>query len=260
MKYEKLQQERFLSFCNMLEKLYTKALADRKEELLRIMGTTPLPRLTTFELMEHDFRENTHSNVLQYLFDPRLFEKARDLLKKFITEALGKEKAMMICPMIHTEDYQIEREYPVDEGRLDLLIHHRNELGIIIENKLMATVAKKGAERTQLHVYRDFVKDKYRHHALILLSLDDNAEEAEQGGFSPIRYSTLYEILRSIDSKDTVFTEYRTLLHFLVHGIHDRASLLEELLNFRIDQTAIPSLTSLDNIRRMLYESTENRN
>src|SRR6266487_6436145 len=85
---------KFSSVWNDLSILKEKCLNDRFNEARRLfLEKKDSVKISTFELMQYDFHENTHSNVLQYLFDYRLSgDLGVKILKSFL-EKIGTSES-----------------------------------------------------------------------------------------------------------------------------------------------------------------------
>jgi len=183
-------------------------------------------QISSFTLMEHNFRENTHSNILEYLFDYNLIGPfASEILASFITNISPEFSGL--ARLIKKNQYEISREFPVKDGRIDLLILDiTNKFVIVIENKLLASVSVKtsGEEssfelnKTQLTNYIHFINLKYPNFkkAFILLSYlaIDNPEKYLP--FISANYNLLSQVLDEFNfSNDNIFIEYKLLLKSL---------------------------------------------
>lgn len=143
------------------------SLTNRQIETKRNIENIKEPiTFSTFELMEHNFRENTHSNILKHLFNCRLTDWGCKILSAFILQTTNDK---VLSDLLLKRTYTVYREYSTKNGRIDLLIEDRkNKFVIVIENKLLANISKKEysveekVTRTQLHNYTDYVSKNYK--------------------------------------------------------------------------------------------------
>jgi len=172
-------------------------------------------QFTAFELMEHDFRENTHSNILQYLFNYDVLPFGSNLLSNFLTD----NSDTSISELILKNQYEIVREYPTKNGRIDVLILDRkNKFIIVIENKLLAKVAIHHTDendniKTQLDEYYEFISSRFEGYKkmFVLLSLKNNIENISSD-FITKYYSDLLPLLEKIKSDNKILKDYIELL------------------------------------------------
>jgi len=215
--------------------------------------------------MEHNFRENTHSNILEYLFDYNLIGPfASEILASFITNISPEFSGL--ARLIKKNQYEISREFPVKDGRIDLLILDiTNKFVIVIENKLLASVSVKtsGEEssfelnKTQLTNYIHFINLKYPNFkkAFILLSYlaIDNPEKYLP--FISANYNLLSQVLDEFNfSNDNIFIEYKLLLKSLGNfNPKELKSLRRNYLStLRGENISNYSLNSIEQIRILI--------
>ncbi len=191
-------------------------------------------RISCFELVDHNFRENTHSNILQYLFDHRFYKHAPNLLADFLEDY--NTKIQDLRGKLLNKNYIIHREKSVGNGRIDLFIEDKkNNFVIVIENKVLADVSTAETEIdidkevtiTQLDIYRRFVTNYYNgfDQEYILLSL--KPIDVEHPPYRITDYQKLFEVVKSNPTKDPILEEYSILLRSLLNNIHDKLKLIK---------------------------------
>ena len=247
----------FPSAIAELKRLKQAVSAKRLAKTRTLLRSNPLGlRLSTFELMEHNFRENTHSNVLQYLFDCSLIGGiGARILTEFVSDIHGLENREELMRRIAKKGYTVEREKLVPSGRMDLFIlDNRREFAIVIENKILAGIGTwevddgNSTTRTQLHKYAAFVNSRYKNYkkAFILLSHWDVQEATAQ--FHHIDYHQLYRTLLKVESTDVVLNEYRSLLYSLIHSGTSKIWLMGEARKLEKSNTTNVDLVTLEQI------------
>ena len=237
------------------EKVYPLRLAETKSI---IEANRHKIQFSTFELMEHNFRENTHSKVLKYLFHHKFIEegKGSQILSKFIYKTT-KDKEL--SKLILNNTYQIFQEHVIEEGRIDLLIRDDNSdkpFLIIIENKINANLGKKEKSKkgeitkTQLDIYKKFAEDRFSgyRHCFILLSYKPIEKNVNLCGFIDTNYDGLIEILNNTECNDNVLNEYRKLLYSIKKLGYEQESLID--LMYSLDNDKIMSLINLQQINK----------
>lgn len=205
--------QQFESLVTDLKVLKRNVLPYRKKQTREIIKTNKHKlKLSSFELMEHNFRENTHSNILEYLFDYSLFEKGAEILSAFIGSINGIEEGerKIICEKIAKKNYSVEREKSVGSGRMDIFIYD-NEFALVIENKIYSDVAKKGEENemgeslTQLHIYENFVNRNYSSCEKVFLLLSYKQIEKDHKPFIYVTYQQLFDELEKFPASATFY-------------------------------------------------------
>ena len=240
-------------FVILKEKVYPIRLAETKSI---IEANRHKIQFSTFEVMEHNFRENTHSKVLKYLFHHKFIKEGSQILSKFIYKTT-KDKEL--SKLILNNTYQIFQEHVIEEGRIDLLIRDDNSdtpFLIIIENKINAKLgvkekSKKGEiTKTQLDVYKQFAKEKFCNyrHCFILLSYKPVEKGIDLCEFTYTNYDGLIEILNNVESNDNVLNEYRKLLYSIKKLGYEQESLID--LMYSLDNDKIKSLINLQQINK----------
>jgi hypothetical protein len=187
---------------------------------------------SSFELMEHDYRENSHSNILRHIFHHKFWDLGKVILAKFVERVTNDD---IIPNLIMKSNYEIHREFFTKTGRIDLLIEDKkNNFVIVIENKVLASIAvkeyseDKTISKTQLHNYSNFITANYSnfHSSFILLSLyPDTTSELEQ--FKQTDYTALLEILNETVTDNNIVNDYKILLKSLTNYLYDKEWLIE---------------------------------
>ena len=222
-------------------------------------------KLSSFSIMEYDFHENTHSNILEYIFDYKLMgNEAADLFAEFISYLRGNFTDLSL--LIKKKNYIVVRECSVKNGRMDLFIHDKkNKFAIVIENKIFADVSEKELQpddnlihKTQLNIYINHLNHNYKTYKklYILLSYKPIESQEEYKPFISVDYNYLYKIFESFERKikDRIFDDYKILLHSLVNDLYDNKKYLFRQLNsMRNDRKFIsPNLNSIEQLRILL--------
>lgn len=220
-----------------LKKLKWEVLPKRIDEVRSMVGPNGGEvKISSFELMEHNFRENSHSNVLRYIFDCELIgEIGAEILANFIFKIPDLKNIEWLSENILKRNYTIEREWVIEKGRIDLFIEDKiNRFLIIIENKLLATVANKTEEndsvtKTQLTNYQEYANTSfYDGYTKVFILLSYRKLEEEYPPFVKVDYEYLNDvILKDNDSSDQILNDYKILLHSL--SSPDKISLRKNL-------------------------------
>lgn len=223
------------SFKELKAIVYNARLAEAKEF---IHQNPEIFRISSFELMEHNFRENTHSNILKYLFDYNFTNsEGIEALYLLLSETKGKRIKKLKSKLL-SRKYKIEREFHTGNGRIDLLIKDEfNKLLIVIENKVYASIAEKDfdAEKnvtsTQLDMYNYYFSSNEKYNnwdkLYILLSYKE-IEDFNHENFELINYDLLIKILNKVSFQDHIVNDYLILLYSLIKNIHDKSWLIEQ--------------------------------
>lgn len=193
---------------------------DEVRNIVRIGGGEI--KISSFELMEHNFRENSHSNVLRYIFDYELIgEIGAKILADFIFKIPDLKNKEWFSENILKMNYTIEREFKIEKGRIDLFIVDKiNNFLIIIENKILAGVADKtgendGVAQTQLTIYQEYTnKNIYNAYDKVFIVLSYRKLDKEYPPFIKVDYEYLNDVvLKDKESSDQVLNDYKILLH-----------------------------------------------
>lgn len=253
-----VQTKKIISVIQSLNALKAKVYKERLAETKEFIYQNPeMFKMSSFELMEHNFRENTHSNILKYLFDYSFTNNAGiEALYLLLAETDGKNIKNLKSKLL-SRKYKIEREFHTGNGRIDLLIKDEfNKLIIIIENKVYASIAErdfdeeKNVTSTQLDLYKNYFlnNDKYKKWdtVFILLSYRD-IEDFSDTNFELINYDMLFKVLNEANFKDNIVKDYIILLHSLTKNIYNKSWLIEQS-NFIKSEKGNLNLNTLETI------------
>lgn len=252
----------FSTSINDLKKTKESVYKIRLEELKStIANNSDLFRLSTFELMEHNFRENSHSNIMQYLCDyNNLGATSVDILQKLISST-NTDISKSISDNLIKKNYKVLREYPTEKGRIDILITDKiNKFNIVIENKLLAEIAvkeindKNEITKTQLDDYYEYINSKFSDYKNLFFLLSYYSYEEEISNYKKINYDVIYLALKSTTSDDVVLNEYKSLLTSLITGI-DKKSIT---LSIQKIKNSIPiELNSIEKLNKIISYETK---
>lgn len=152
---------------------------------------------TFMEIGGYQYRENTYSNILKFYLNPNnKHGYDRQILDKFLEAA----------KLSHFKDYapetvDIKREFPTDEGRIDLLITTNNWV-LAIENKIYHSL------NNNLDEYFLYVSSNYSKTltAQIVLSIhkEENAKD-----FHNLLYKDFVRALEKIENLQTNSKDYQ---------------------------------------------------
>ncbi len=136
------------------------------------------PNFEPLRLLGIDGLERTHSKILADLLDPLgTHAQGHLFLSRFVEKIQLNEHAALLNSS--TDEIQVESEYVIPEGRLDLLIRMPPHLVIVIENKVSS-----GEGKSQLKRYRDWLnrQRKYGKKVLVYLTprVDDSIVTSEE--------------------------------------------------------------------------------
>ncbi len=216
-------------------------------------------QFSTFELMEHDFKENTHSNILQYLFDYGMNGSiGSELLTRFIKQ-IDIENVDNFVRLIKKKNYTVEREVSANSGRMDIFIcDTENKFVIVVENKIYASVGiREGLDDNnkpdnQLKVYERYIEKNYKNYKKLYVLLSHTLIMENHKPFIFIDYSRLYSALQSYSTNDVIVKQYEILLHSLINDINDKRKIIIEMNS--LDSIHSIGLNTLEQIKRVLYE------
>jgi len=240
-----------------LIKLYDKHLKINNEKFKKTLSLDSF-RISTFALMEYNFNENTHSNILEYLFNYEMIgDVAIDILSSFIQNIDSNELIDNVSKKLEQKNYTIKREYSLKEdnvqGFIDLFIlDKKNGFYIVIENKLLSNVRKLDGNYTQVDLYKKNIQREYKElqGLFILLSFKDLDEDYE--GYYKSNYFGVYTALSSVKSNDNIFIEYKRLLFLILNGFTK-----DEKLNIRqkLKSNNQFTLHDMEKIKQYNYET-----
>lgn len=237
-------------------KIYANRLIQLKNKIAKGLS---IFRLSTFELMEHNFRENTHSNVLQYLFDYSKFgDNSINILSELL-KSINYKSNDILLNSLKNKNYNVFREVFTGKGRIDLLINdNKNKFNIVIENKLLSDISVKEyydskASKTQLDEYCEYINLKYSDYTNVFLFLSYYDLDSELINYEKITYDLIFKILKNISSNDIIYSEYLSLLSTIIHGIDKQQ--INQLLN-KIENNQEINLNSIEILNKLIdYEN-----
>lgn len=213
---------------------------------------------SSFELMQHKFRENSHSNILRHIFHHKFWHNGATLLAKFIENAMNDNT---LTNLILESNYEIHREFFIraerteDSGRIDLLIEDRkNKFVVVIENKILAEIAVKEYSedneitKTQLHNYSKYISMHYSGYKSCFILLSLNKEDINLENFQQIDYKNLLELLNTIDSDNNIVNDYKILLQSITNldDNYDKEWLLDLKNKLNTNLKTKPSLNTFE--------------
>lgn len=247
----------FSNSINGIQVSAKNVLGERIEEAIDLIKANPHSlRLSTFELMEHDFKENTHSNILKYIFDYNLMRNTGSAILENFLINIGSISEKVISK-VRDNKYQIQREVSTGDGRIDLLIFdNTNKFVIVIENKLLSTVSKyeiiaedEAIIKTQLDKYENYINSFYSDYDKVFILLSFINQQVDYYPFISADYENIYTVLTIVDSDDQIIDEYRLLLHSLINNIIDKESLIKSAK--ALNTNAIISLNRIEEINKL---------
>lgn len=256
-------------FYENLKKIENEVFKQRRDEAKKMFEEKKdTIKISSFELMEHDFRENSHTNILQYLFDFRFSGKLGATILKSVINSIEKPIAKKITSSIENCTYSTERESPTKDGRIDLLIvDDLEKFVIVIENKILSNIIKKNGEndfeakenqqivtKTQLTNYKQHVSKKYSDYNTLFILLSYTSQDILDDDFVFLNYEFLYEVLKKIEFYDNVLFEYKLLLESLLNIRIDKLAALELGYKFFIGKPKkLPTFYELNTIKTTFY-------
>ncbi|MBQ9502405.1 MAG: PD-(D/E)XK nuclease family protein [Lentisphaeria bacterium] len=202
-----------MSVHDLLEKI--SQLHIRQEEISKLKGDN----FNVFKLCGVNYYETRHSDIIAEFLDPKG------------AHGCGIDFLQAFCQIVGLnfdkfENAEIDREYPIPDGRLDILIQSQGNR-IIIENKIYA-----GEGEEQLKRYREWLDKKAGNQSeasLYFLTLDgrpSSIDDEIQGQYNCISYknhiiSWLTECIRIAVEKPFIresLLQYRNLVEELTKG------------------------------------------
>jgi hypothetical protein len=152
---------------------------------------------TFMEIGGYQYRENTYSNILRFYLNPKNNHGYDRLILDTFLEAANLSDFIDY----DAKSIEITREFPTDEGRIDLLITTNNWV-LAIENKIYHTL------NNNLDEYFQYVSSKYSqtHKVQIVLSIhrEENAKD-----FHNLLYIDFVRALEKIENLQTTGNDYQ---------------------------------------------------
>jgi len=261
-------EEKYTYFSNVIEefsKLRDEVIPQRVAELRKSINKSPQKlKISTFELMDQSRLENTHSNILEYLFDYNLLgPEAANILYDMLSHINDDNDYGKIEESILRKKYTIEREKSVKvgnkRGRIDLFVFDEiNKLTITIENKIHAGIASFEQEeeddaKSQLDVYYKYVGNNFKRYNNYFILLSFQPFEIDVSPFQLIELKDLYEILMVYDSEDNIFKEYKLMLFAMSRGLDvGRLSHIRQIK--KLNDSNLPALNSIEQLKEIYSE------
>ena len=218
-------------------------------------------KVSCFELMEYNFHENSHTNVLQYLFDYRLSGKLGARILKSFLKHINTSSSKSISSLIDKYSYLTEREKSIGIGRMDLfIIDSQQKFVIMIENKLLADISEMGDRendnenleqitRTQLTNYKEYIIKNYNGYKTLFVLLSYKLQDLIDKDYVTLDYNFLLKVLTEFDNKDNILIEYKLLLENITKD-HINNIFALELGNLLINTPKSASLTEIQNLKK----------
>ena len=216
-------------------------------------------RIPVLNLMEHDFHENSHSNIIEYLIDYNSFDEGALLLSHLINDTSSTYKGDL-CKKVLRKTYTIEREHSISKGRIDLFIwDDKEKFVIIIENKILAGIGETITEDensipiTQLKKYEKWCNETYPDYIRLYILLNfSNSDDSSL--FEKISYKQLYDILKDLKFIDNISEDYLLLLSSLLNPLTHDLLKIKKLANKIIeDENPEVSLTDYYILKTIFY-------
>lgn len=273
-KVDKPQSDAMLSFERgnlvfselklLRDSVYDKRYNEAKELFFKNKDTI---KISCFELMEHNFYENSHTNVLQYLFDFRYSGSlGAEILQSFL-QKIETDDSRKIASLVKNYTYRTERETSIGNGRMDLfIVDEKAKFVVMIENKVLSGVIEKGnsdlvedetgdAEtRTQLTNYKEYIYSKYPGFTTLLILLSYRNQDFVDESYIVTDYNFLKNVLADFHIDNNILVEYKILLESLTDSKVDRMGALE--LGYEIfhdKESASATLHNLQIIKTSFY-------
>lgn len=255
----------FNLLINQLNEIRSKIIDSRYNEAKELFEANKHSiKISSFELMEYKFHENSHTNILQYLFDFRYSgDMAVEILKSFL-EKINSEESKKIASLVGYCTYKTRREKSIGNGRMDLLIEDNTQKFVVmIENKILSSVIEKESDdngddetitRTQLTNYKEFIKKEYTNYTVLLILLSFKQQELVDFDYVFADYKMVNEVLGEVEEQDNVLSEYKTLLNSLLNNKINKVATLELAYQlFSDQQKREASLYELEKIKSTFY-------
>jgi PD-(D/E)XK nuclease superfamily len=208
-----------------------------KELKQKIKGNYNKLRISALRLMEYDWNENSHSNILEYLIDYNSFEVGAQILCQMIKDSSTSKKDDL-CKKVSKQTYTIDREYKIPSGRIDLFILDNEEkFVIIVENKIFAKIGEASEEDensipvTQLEKYEKWCNDNYADYSRLYILLNFSNDDDDTSLFEKTSYKQLYDNLKNFESADNIFAEYLLLLDAMLNPLTQDLFKIKKLAN-----------------------------
>jgi hypothetical protein len=261
-------EEKYVYFNQAIDDLLKsrdEVIPIRLAELKNLINASPEKlKISTFELMVQSRLENTHSNILEYLFDYSLLgSEAADILSDMFSHINDGNNYGKIKESILRKKYFIKREKLVKvgnkRGHIDLFIFDEiNKFTITIENKIHAGIAsfeqeEKDDAKSQLDLYYKYVSKKYKRYNNYFMLLTFQPLEIDVASFQLVELKDMYEILMKYNVDDNILKEYKLMLFAMIRGLDvGRLSHIRQIKN--INDQNMPNLNSIELLKGLYSE------
>ncbi len=221
-------------------------------------------RISALSLMEYDFHENSHSNILAYLFDYNSFDGGCEILSEIVKNTSFAQKNEL-SEKIKKQSYSVYREFSIKTknsyGRIDLFVEDKCEKFIIvIENKILAGIGETIGEEensipvTQLEKYEKWCNENYADYFQLYILLNFSNNDDNTSLFEKISYRHLYDNLNNSKFTDNIFEDYLLLLKSLLNPVTQDLFKIKKLANKIIeDESPEISLTDYYTLKTIFY-------
>ena len=255
----------FNLLINQLNEIRSKVIDVRYNEAKELFeAKKDMIKVSTFELMQYNFHENSHTKILQYLLDYKFSGSLGIKLLQAFLKKLNTENSNRIAELVNKRTYETVREKSTGNGRMDLFIKDDTQKFVVmIENKILSSVIEKetvdGDEdetvtRTQLTNYKEYINKEYPNYTVLLILLSFKQQELTDADYEFADYKMINEVLNEIDEQDNVLSEYKILLNTLLNNKINKVAALElgyQLFNNQ--EKSKPSLYELELIKSTFY-------
>jgi hypothetical protein len=185
---------------------YRARLAALVAQYARAKPAPPKP-LTIPRIFNQAYGENFISDYLAYVLDPGKNGIGEAPLARFLS----------LCGIDSTDlplaEVTIHREYPLDDGRIDLLLEWEDTLVLGIENKILSVEG-----RQQTASYARVIRRLCGETPYHLIYLTRGGQRAGSRKFRPLSYAQLAQALREVQLPAETTTRRRVLWEdFLEH-------------------------------------------
>jgi len=220
-------------------------------------------RVSALSLMKYKWNENSHSNILDYLFNYNSFKYGSKLLSQLVLNTDFPEKDILAKKILN-ENYSTYREYAISKGRIDLFVLDEKEnFAIIIENKILAEIGESIDEDenkiTQLEKYEKWSQKNYPGYIRLNVFLNFSDYDDETPFFYKISYKRLFDLLNDLfklsKPDDNIFEEYLLLLDSLLNAERQDLAKVKKLANSIIEnKNPEISLTDYFTLKSIFYD------
>jgi hypothetical protein len=185
---------------------------DSLKNLLEVFNKKEASQYNIFDILNIKAAEvKTHTPFLQNLLTPNGSHAQGNLfLNSFIQNFIPSEKRDFFV-LSDTNDYHIEEEKPIRNGRIDIYIQSINpykKFAIIIENKLYAA-----DQELQLNRYYDFIRGKYTDKQIMMFYLTIH-------GIDPSSFSINRKLMTEVKDRKILYNlSYKTDIKYWLQNL-----------------------------------------